>query len=95
MYMYVLLELVYFLAYWHILYVTLLYCCYLIQNKLTPVYVAAQNGHIEALSVLISAGANVNAATKVSCILTLSKITVYNVTELSITTTHTSFNRLF
>ena len=33
---------------------------------MTPVYMAAQNGHVEALSVLISAGANVNAATIVS-----------------------------
>ena len=46
-------------------------------------YVAAQNGHVEALSVLISAGGNVNAAKKVSYskdILT-SKITVYDVTK--------------
>ena len=62
----VLLELVYYLVYWYILYVTLLYCCYLIQKKATPAYVAAQNGHIEALSVLISAGADFNAANKVS-----------------------------
>ena len=66
MYMYIPLELVCYLGYWYILYVTLLYCCYLIQDKGTPVYVAAQNGHVEALSVLISAGGNVNAANKVS-----------------------------
>ena len=48
------------------MYVTLLYCYYLIQDKGTPVCVAAQNGHVEALSVLISAGGNVNAADKVS-----------------------------
>ena len=29
-------------------------------------YVAAQNGHVEALSLLISAGADCNAADKVS-----------------------------
>ena len=29
-------------------------------------YVAAQNGHVEALSMLISAGADYNAAKKVS-----------------------------
>ena len=51
---------------WYILYVTLLYCYYLIQDKTTPVYVAAQNGHVEALSLLISAGGNVNTADKVS-----------------------------
>ena len=61
--MYILLELVY---YWYILYVTLLYCCYLIQDKATPVYVAAQKGHVEALSLLISEGADINAADKVS-----------------------------
>ena len=55
----------YYLGYWYILYVTLLYCCYLIQDKATPVFVAAQNGHVEALSVLISTGADVNAASKV------------------------------
>ena len=66
MYMYVLFELVYYLGYWDILYVTLLYCCYLIQDKTTPVFVAAQNGHVEALSLLISAGGNVNTADKVS-----------------------------
>ena len=67
------------------MYVTLLYCCYLIQDKITPVYVAAQEGHVEALSVLISAGADINAADKVSngkytCILA-NKITVYDVTK--------------
>ena len=55
-----------YLGYWYILYVTLLYCCYLIQDKATPVSVAAAYGHVEALSVLISAGGNVNAANKVS-----------------------------
>ena len=65
-YMYIPLELVCYLGYWYILYVTLLYCCYLIQNKETPVYVAAFNGHVEALSLLISAGADINAANKVS-----------------------------
>ena len=33
---------------------------------MTPVYVAAQNGHVEALSVLISTGADFNAANEVS-----------------------------
>ena len=56
----------YYLGYWYILYVTLLYCCYLIQNKTTPVYIAAQTGHVEALSALISAGADFNAANNVS-----------------------------
>ena len=45
----------------------MLYCCYLIQDKTTPVYVAAENGHVEAVSVLISAGADFNAANMVSC----------------------------
>ena len=63
MYMFIPLELVY---YWYILYVTLLYCWCLIQGKYTPVYVAAQNGHVEALSVLISESADINAADKVS-----------------------------
>ena len=53
------------LGYWYILYV-ILYCCYLIQDKVTPVLVAAQDGHVEALSVLISKGADFNAADKVS-----------------------------
>ena len=66
MYMYILLELVCYLGYWYILYVTLLYCFCLIQDKATPVYIAAQNGHVEALSVLISADADCNAADKVS-----------------------------
>ena len=34
----------------------------LLQDGTTPVYVAAQNGHIEALDVLIRAGADVTAA---------------------------------
>ena len=63
--MYVPLELAYYLGYWYILYVTP-YCCYLIQNKITPVYAAAEHGHVEALSVLINSGANVNAAANVS-----------------------------
>ena len=33
---------------------------------MTPVFMAAQEGHIEALSLLISAGADVNLARKVS-----------------------------
>ena len=37
-----------------------------VQDKATPVYIAAQTGHVEALSVLISAGADCNAADKVS-----------------------------
>ena len=36
------------------------------QNKTTPVYKAAQQGHVEALSTLISAGANFNSANVVS-----------------------------
>ena len=44
----------------------LVHICYLIQDKKTPVYVAAQNGHVEALSILISSGADFNAADKVS-----------------------------
>ena len=66
MYMYVLFELVCYLGYWYILYVTLLYCCYLVQNKQTPVYAAAFNGDVGALNVLIRAKADVNAATVVS-----------------------------
>ena len=62
MYMYVLFELVCYLGYWYILYVTLLYCCYLIQDKQTPVLIAAFNGHVGALNVLIRAKADVNAA---------------------------------
>ena len=64
--MYIPLELVCYLGYWDIFYVTLLYCCYLIQDKATPVFIAAQKGHVEALSVLISANADINAAMKVS-----------------------------
>ena len=65
--MYIPLELVCYLGYWYILYVTLLYCCYLIQDGATPVFIAAQKGHVEALSMLISAGADINIANKVSC----------------------------
>ena len=64
--MYVLFELVCYLGYWYILYVTLLYCCYLIQSKQTPVWQAAFNGHVGALNVLIRAKADVNAADVVS-----------------------------
>ena len=38
----------------------------LLQNGATPVYVAAQYGHIEALDVLIRAGGDVKAAMTVS-----------------------------
>ena len=65
MYMYVLFELVCYLGYWYILYVTLLYCCYLIQSKETPVWTAAFDGHVGALNVLIRAKADVNAASEV------------------------------
>ena len=68
MYMYVLFELVCYHGYWYILYVTLLYSCYLIQNKQTPVWVAASNGHVGALNVLIRAKADVNVAEVVSLI---------------------------
>ena len=72
---------------WYILYVTLLYCCCLIQDNATPVWVAAHNGHVEALSVLVSSGADFNAAEKVSYRNILAcKITVYDVTEWSNTT---------
>ena len=47
----------------------------LVQDKATPVYIAAENGHVEALSILISAGADFNAANKVSNILPTA---VYN-----------------
>ena len=33
---------------------------------MTPVFVAAGKGHVKALSVLISAGADINTADKVS-----------------------------
>ena len=66
MYMYVLFELVCYLGYWYILYFTLLYCCYLKQDKQTPVWIAAVNGRVEALNVLIRATADVNAADVVS-----------------------------
>ena len=36
------------------------------QNKITPVYVAASHGQVGALRVLIRAGANINAANLVS-----------------------------
>ena len=52
-----------------------------IQDKFTPVYVAAQEGHVEALSLLISAGADINAANKVSYNILARKITVYDVTK--------------
>ena len=49
---------------------TCMCCCYLtctcIQNGATPVYMAAKNGHFGALKVLISAGAELNAADVVS-----------------------------
>ena len=32
----------------------------LVQDKVTPVYIAAQYGHVEALSILISTGADFN-----------------------------------
>ena len=64
--MYVLFELVCYLGYWYILHVTLLCCCYLIQDKETPVYVAAFYGHVGALNVLIRAKADVNTANVVS-----------------------------
>ena len=64
----ILLELVCYLGYWYILYVTLLYCCYLIQNKQTPVWVAALYDNVGALNVLIRAKADVNAAEVVSLI---------------------------
>ena len=35
-----------------------------VQDKVTPVFIAAQCGHVEALSFLISAGADFNAADK-------------------------------
>ena len=38
----------------------------LLQNWWTPVHFAAQNGHIEALEVLIRAGGDVKAALPVS-----------------------------
>ena len=72
--MYVLFHLVCYLGYWYILYVTLLYCCYLIQYKKTPVWVAASCGHVGALNVLIRAKADVNAATVVSLTLNLHEI---------------------
>ena len=36
----------------------------LLQDGATPVYIAAENGHVEALDVLIRAGADVKAATR-------------------------------
>ena len=65
-YMYML-ELVYYLV-TGTLYVTLFYCFYLIQYKETPVWVAALNGHVGALDVLIRAKADVNAFNLVSLI---------------------------
>ena len=40
--------------------------CTCVQNGATPVYIAAQKGHVGALKALISAGANFNAANVVS-----------------------------
>ena len=57
-----------------VLYVTLLYCCYLMQHKATPVWVAALNGKVRALNVLIRANANVNAANGVSLMFILHEI---------------------
>ena len=49
---------------------TCMCCCYLtctcIQDKCTPVYIAARNGHVGALKALISAGAELSTANVVS-----------------------------
>ena len=74
MYMYVLFELVYYpwlLVHIVHVYVTLLYCCYPIQYKQSPVWMAAVHGHVGTLSVLIRAKADVNAANVVSLIFIL------------------------
>ena len=45
-----------------------LYCytCTCMQEKATPVYVAAANGNVEVLSALIRSGADLNSANVVS-----------------------------
>ena len=49
-------------------------CCYLIQYKQTPVWIAACNGHVGALDVLVRAKADVNVADLVSLIFNLHEI---------------------
>ena len=43
-----------------------LYCWYLIQAEVTPVYIAAGYGNVDMLNMLIDAGGDVNIATVVS-----------------------------
>ena len=58
----------------YVLFYLMCYCGYyytvlllhIIQDKMTPVYVAASHGQVGALKVLISAGANFNTANMVS-----------------------------
>ena len=43
-----------------------LYCWYLIQAEYTPVWIAAHNGNVDLLNMLIDAGGDVNIANVVS-----------------------------
>ena len=71
----------YYLGYWYILYVTLtetVVLCYLIQYNQTPVWIAASNGDVGALDVLVKAKADVNVADLVSLIFNLLDIAAAN-----------------
>ena len=41
-------------------------CCGLVQERYTPLHMAAMNGHSESVQLLLTAKGNINAETKVN-----------------------------